>query len=553
MLSNTITITPSIETRVIEPLQTFDTSRRVSFPATISHDTLSWARKKAASEALVERIAEIIASYRISGPDDRYDDVYKPKLLETLRYFVSRQEPINMLVPAYPCKSPNRDEKVLGPEPDVGERMSLEHFNSMGARIQQIYPPGGHVTIFSDGCCYNDLLGVSDEEVFRYAEGLHRIADRLGLKHLKWSDPFDLMEGPHSVPVTEEEYASSIGPLKEHMFTAYLPAGYDFDEALKTDPNATLTYRGYIRFLMDDLASFFREQKMSKSAVKKYCSTVARSMITRGKALAALVAQVSPLHVRLSIHASNNTDKLSVTLLPHKRYSAFPVTPWHNTPYLDTDSDSLSLGRKPTNGDIPYRLCQDELGLNFLCADVPMYRVIETPDGPTLTQAQPVQMHPLYPFGLKIIVPKDTSISQFRLEAVAELAKVHSPIIIEGLDPMQYTTEIADDFRLVAGGGLSLSILHEGVVTTKTTNRPNTSAQANELAPRSYFVQVSAATGDDAQSAQHPFLKAAAALDDVRYRVLHRWQEGHAIVSDHRVALPVHLSPSSLRVVRAGL
>ncbi|KAF7712292.1 Uncharacterized protein PECH_003740 [Penicillium ucsense] len=559
MLSNAITITPSIEARGVEPLQAFETTRRLSIQTTLhAHDAVSGARQKAANEALIERISEIIASYRISGPQDRYDEIYKPKMLETLRYFVSKQEPINMVVPAYPFKSPNHDEKVLGPEPDVGERMSLEHFNSMGARIQEIYPPGGHVTIVSDGCCYNDLLGVSDEEVFRYAEGLHHIVDRLGLKHIKFSDPFDLIEGSHSVPYTEEDYASRIGELKDRLWDTYLPAGYDFDADLKRDPNATLTYQGYIRFLMTDLALFFKEKKMSKNAVKKHCSVVARGMIKRGKAFSALVAKASPLHVRLSIHASDNTDKLSVALLPHKRYGTFPVTPWHNTPYLDTTGVSLSLSRNPAKGEASYRVCQDELGLKFLCADAPMYRVIEAIDGSEL--AEKVQFEPLYPFGLKVKVPKDTSIGQFRLEHVAELAKVHSPIIFEGLDPMQYTAEIGDDFRRVAGGALSLSILHEGVVTGNKKNK-----HVGESTAKSYFVQIPDTTdggsGDESTSegedntaktaAVHPFLQAAAALDDVRYRVLHNWQVGHAVVSDHRVALPVHLSPSSLRVLRA--
>ncbi|EAW12213.1 isocyanide synthase family protein [Aspergillus clavatus NRRL 1] len=531
MLSNTITIVPSMDARVVEPLQAFSPSR-VSLPTSLPLDTLAFARKTAAHEALVERIAEIIASYRISGPDDRYEDVYKPKLLETLRVFVTRQEPINLVVPAYPFKSPNREEKVLGPDVDVGERMSLEHFNSIGARIQQIYPPGGHVTIVSDGCCYNDLLGVSDEEVFRYAEGLHRITEKLQLRHLRFSDPFELIEGPEHVPTTEAEYAQRIGAVKDLLFNSYLPSGYDFDADLKKDPNALLTYRGYIKFLISDLATFFKERKMSKSAVKKHCSAVARGMIERGKAFAALVGIASPLHVRLSIHASDNTRKLSVALLPHKRYSNFPVTPWHTTPYLDADNASLTLSRKPAAGDgteTTYTLCHDELGLAFLRADVPMYRVID---------AAHIQLEPLYPFGLRIRVPRDTPISRFRLANVAELARVHSPIVFEGLDPLQYTSEIADDFQRVAGGALSLSLLHEGIVP------------AGEAA--SYFVQVGGGGAEDG-GAVMPFVEAAAALDDVRYRVLHQWRDGHAVVADHRVALPVHLSPSSLRVLRAGI
>jgi len=532
MLSNTITITippnHEKETRVVESLQAFSPSRRLSFPAAFALESPTRSRRTAAHEALVQRIAETIGSYRISGPEDHYEDVFKTNLLETLRSFVSRQEPINMVVPAYPFKSPNREAKVLGPDPDVGERMSLQHLNSIGARIQQIYPPGGHVTIVSDGCCYNDLLGVSDEEVYRYAEGLHRITKKLGLRHIKFSDLFDLM-GSGSSPASEEEYTRRIGDLKNQLFTSYLPPNYDFDDDIKKDHNALLTYRGYIKFLSSDLETLFKEKKMSKSAARKHSSKVARGMIERGKAFAALVAANSSLHVRLSIHASDNRGKLSVALLPHKRYSSFPVTPWHNTPYLDAESTSLSLNRKPTSGDVTYKLCEDELGLKFLCADLPMYRVIEMQEGST---PQP-QLSPLYPFGLRIQVPNRTPITNFNFENVAELAKVNSPIIFSGLDPMQYTSVVADRFNRIASDTLSLSFLHEGIASSSSGFSRNVA---------SYFVQtLNNQDGESGLFAQQP-----AALDDDRYRVLHQWQAEQAVVTDCRVAIPVHLNPSSL-------
>ena len=454
---------------------------RLDIIKTISLEASESTTTAAADESLVARIAKIIASYRISGPGDRYKDVMEPKMLDILRSFTAKQEPINMVVPAYPFKSPNHESKVLGPDPDVGERMSLQHFNSIGARIQQIYPPGGHVTIVSDGICYNDLLGVSDQEVFGYAKGLHRIAENLGLKHLKFTDPFELM-GNESQPSTAEEYASRVGELKERLFDSFLPSGYNFDEDIRRDHNALSTYRGYIKFLESDLATFFREKGMGKSAAKKHSSKVARGMIERGKAFSALVASKSPLHVRLSIHASDNSGKLSVALLPHKRYSTFPVTPWHNTPYLDVINDSLSLGRKPTDSDVTYKVCQDELGLQFLCADVPMYRVLGSKEAAALDQQ--VRLEPLYPFGLKVQLPKDTRITRFSLDNVTELAGLHSPIIFEGLDPMLYTSEIADDFRRMASDGLSLSIFNKGAAISTSVSKA-----------ASYFVQISTLQG----------------------------------------------------------
>lgn len=484
MMSNAIAIRPNVEPWAVAPLQAFSPSR-LDFTTTLLLETTNLTTAAAAHSTLVERIAEIIASYRISGPGDRYKDVMEPKLLDTLRIFVAKQEPINMAVPAYPFKSPNHVSKVLGPDPDVGERMSLQHLNSIGARIQQIYPPGGHVTVVSDGLCYNDLLGVSDEEVFDYAKGLHRITESLGLKHLRFTDLFELM-GSENSPTTAEEYASRIGELKERLFASFLPPGYNFDEDIRKDNNALLTYRGYMRFLESDLATFFREKGMGKSASKKHSSKVARGMIERGKAFSALVASKSPLHVRLSIHASDNTGKLSVALLPHKRYSTFPVTPWHNTPYLDVTNVSLSLGRKPTDSDVAYKLCKDELGLKFLCADVPMYSVIGTNEA--VAPDQQVKLEPLYPFGLKVQVPKDTPITRFSLNNVTELVKLHSPIIFEGLDPMQYTSEVADDFRRMASDALSLSILQEGIATSTSVSKA-----------ASYSVQIS--TLQDASTA----------------------------------------------------
>ena len=493
MTSGIIAIKPNIEPRAVGPFQAFSPSHlhtdkviffprpkqshlppkthenlSSSFTETLSPETSSLTTKRAAHEDLVERIANIVASYRISGPGDRYKEVMEPRMLDVLRSFVTDQEPINMVVPAYPFKSPNHESKVLGPNPDVGERMSLQHLNSIGARIQQIYPPGGHVTVVSDGICYNDLLGVSDKEVFDYAKGLHRITESLELKYLKFTDLFELI-GSESPPTTAEEYASRVRELRERLFVSFLPPGYDFDEDIHKDHNALLTYRGYMKFLESDLAIFFREKGMGKSAARKHSSKVARGMIERGKAFSALVASKSPLHVRLSIHASNNTAKLSVALLPHNRYRTFPVTPWHNTPYLDVTNASLSLGQKPKDSDVTYRVCEDELGLNFLCANVPMYSILSTNEAVAFDEQ--VKLEPLYPFGIKVQVPKDTLITRFSLNNITELAKLHSPIILKGLDPMQYTSEVADHFRRMASDGLSSSILHEEIATSASVSK----------------------------------------------------------------------------------
>ena len=466
MASNEISLRPDVEPPTLEPFQALAPSC-LALTSTLLLEASILVTQTATQEALIKRIADIIASYRISGPTDRYADTMEPKMLDTLRSFVAKQEPVNMVMPAYPFKSSNRESKVLGPNPDVGERMSLQHLNSIGARIQQIYPPGGHITIISDGFCYNDLVGVSDEDVFAYAKGLHRIAKSLGLKHLKFADIFELI-GSESPPCIAENNANRMEKFRDFL-VSFLPPGYDFDDHIKKDPNALETYRGYIKFLELDLEALLHAKDMSKNAAKRYRAQVARRMITRGKAFSIAVERESSPHIRLSIHASDNSSKLSVALLPHKRYSTFPVTPWHNVPYMDVMNNSLSLGRRPKDSNVTYRVCKDDLGLDFLYADVAMYRVIDSQEDDAVQES--ISLTPLYPCGVKIQVPKDTPVTRSILNNVTELAKLHSPIIVEGLDPTQHAKDVTDDFGRVTSEDLSLNIILKGVAVSASVSK----------------------------------------------------------------------------------
>lgn len=68
---------------------------------------------------------------------------------------VKRQEPIRMILPAFPFKSPNSRDKVLGTMPDLGEELALCHLNGLCENIAQVYEHGANVYISSDGLVYN--------------------------------------------------------------------------------------------------------------------------------------------------------------------------------------------------------------------------------------------------------------------------------------------------------------------------------------------------------------------------------------------------------------
>jgi pyoverdine/dityrosine biosynthesis protein Dit1 len=68
---------------------------------------------------------------------------------------VERKEPIRMLLPGFPFKSPNTKDKVLGVLPDLGEELALKHLDGLCEKIKDIYEYGAECHITSDGLVYN--------------------------------------------------------------------------------------------------------------------------------------------------------------------------------------------------------------------------------------------------------------------------------------------------------------------------------------------------------------------------------------------------------------
>jgi pyoverdine/dityrosine biosynthesis protein Dit1 len=71
---------------------------------------------------------------------------------------VSRGEPIKMLLPGFPFKSPNSRDKVLSNLPDLGEELALKHLNGLCENIRAVYEHGAEIHITSDGLVYNGTL-----------------------------------------------------------------------------------------------------------------------------------------------------------------------------------------------------------------------------------------------------------------------------------------------------------------------------------------------------------------------------------------------------------
>ncbi|KAF7916465.1 uncharacterized protein EAE97_012125 [Botrytis byssoidea] len=290
------------------------------------------------TETLPRKILRIIQSYGKNEPDpsgslwlgmNKFDPI--------VQKHVADGEPIRMVLPAFPWKSVNKVDKVLGKLPDFGEELALARLNQLCNDIGEIYEHGAEVTITSDGLVYSDLVGIEDEEVFEYGAALREMAVQKGFTNIRFTRIMDLLGLNDKATVSKSEYLSLVDECRKQLMERYLPAGFDARDELLQNQDANSTYCGYIIFLTKDLqyntkistdnAGEEVKRPVSGQEYRRRVKRVALDMITRGKAFAAVIESQMPNYVRLSIHRSTGLTKLSFPLIPQE--DSFSKTPWH--------------------------------------------------------------------------------------------------------------------------------------------------------------------------------------------------------------------------------
>ncbi|GFF44663.1 hypothetical protein IFM62136_00050 [Aspergillus lentulus] len=344
---------------------------------------------------------------------------------------VKKREPVRMILPAFPFKSPNARDKVLGVMPDLGEELALYHLNGLCENIGRVYEPGADVYISSDGLVYNDILGVPDETVWEYGEALRRMAVEKELHHVKFIRLFELLEHPW-IPLTSAEQAKSYylahaQCLRRELMYRFEDRNFDADAAIRSDNDTCLTYRGYIKFLTKDLAPQMDTQYTSKKARAAHIAQIARSMIVRGKMFAAAIKANRADYVRLSIHESNGAKKLSISLVPQVR-GALGYTPWHSSIAVGADGTFRTVHAEDVREthDLVYKNGQ------------PYYFREKSKLFDWVEDGLRVKFEHLYPCGL-VIRPSDVddsrpppSIRDLPMHKVRQLSNGLSPVVLRG-------------------------------------------------------------------------------------------------------------------------
>ncbi|CAI1853507.1 hypothetical protein SEUBUCD646_0B05090 [Saccharomyces eubayanus] len=296
--------------------------------------------------------------------NDQWNFGGRDYFVERARYFTDRYLRIECILPAFPCKSSN-EQKVYGSVPDKGEELALKRLIKATEDLADIYPPGMKIWIVSDGHVFSDCIGVDDDVVTTYTTKLHELYKRVaipgvdaigfcGLNELFFSGAAGDIFNPDWVSDTEvAHYTGTQICSKSDLSRQILMKGCDTDAgrlkkqiAIQDHPRLHL-YRGFSRFMMEDLSLLTHFQTFSRKKFKKTISKIAFNMIKRNDAYSNLVELIFPHHLRISIHAHTNSGpKFGIKVISNDQCSIVSSledleepefedflhipTPWHN-------------------------------------------------------------------------------------------------------------------------------------------------------------------------------------------------------------------------------
>ncbi len=286
--------------------------------------------------------AQLLKRVNAKGIEDCWVVRGREKFQADINYFVSRNWPIQFVLPAFPFKSSNTTTKVIGDQPDMGEKLALLTLESFLNAVGQVYSPGGYLTIFSDGRVYCDICEIPDATVTRFRQSIHNLVNS---ELIRWSD-LDLFFPDLTDSDKRVALVNLFGTTKEAIL-----------HRVRTDADFHEIYCGFKRFMCEELSV---PANWSGKKVDREMAVVAKRLMMRNFSYGNLVKILFPHHVRLSIHPSNNAVKFSVNLINHTTWG----TPWHNCALLHPNGH-WSLVRKREAEEKGYQLCHSPDNLAY--------------------------------------------------------------------------------------------------------------------------------------------------------------------------------------------
>lgn len=236
-------------------------------------------QEKSSFGSTADRVLNLISDPVIRRGDGVLISSAENEYLNKMKYFIDKNEPINIVFQGFAFKCHNPVE-TLRKTPDLGELATIKRIADINETVKKVYPPGLRFTALTEGRSYKDLFGASEKEVNLYLERCRYFAKLLGVESiLKFIDFMDLI--PDEKTFFDESRSAETGisqteiqqftpvmmrsmPIIEHVAFEDLLAifGYGNDGALTEFQRE---FGEYIKLGATDLAiKYLAMQKVKK-------------------------------------------------------------------------------------------------------------------------------------------------------------------------------------------------------------------------------------------------------------------------------------------------
>ncbi|CAN5610114.1 hypothetical protein BH23PAT2_BH23PAT2_10260 [soil metagenome] len=283
---------------------------------------------KPASSDTITQITDVLMPHRLIVDQVQEvpgHDVAIQTIRERAGVFVDQNKPIQMILPAFPCKSVSR-RKVFGELPDKAEELSLRFLDGIcKSSVRQIHSAGAELTICSDGRVFSPIVRVSDEAVSRYSSKLEQTVDKHGFSSI-------------SLFHLENAFSGDKESIRDQLFQDFATPIDELKAQAKQDLSLMSTFRGITRFMFEETLAWDEQQgmKRSRNQVQKDAKQRAWQVVQASQAWSALTdTEIFSNALRLSIHPqADSSHKFGVTLLPTR--DSF-LTPWHGVAVVNEE------------------------------------------------------------------------------------------------------------------------------------------------------------------------------------------------------------------------
>ncbi len=372
------------------------------------------------------RVADVIEKYLVQTGDG-FAKQGRAELAKAIAAFTSQEQAVQLVLPGFPCKSPNIDAKSFSNLPDYGEVFALERMQSLCDDIQDIYPVGAKLTIISDGATFSDLVGVDDAIMQEYNAALRTLT----ITHdIQWADLTDLCQ----LEKANSEYDSAY--LRKQLLknlTTNPRALQNYTDKVKKDAQLRIEHDDLCSYLYNDVCLVHLSQNDRDDYLASICDK-AYEMMFRGKALTHSINERFSNHIRLSTHRYDNTGpKFTIALSANNQQV---LAPWHAVPVM----------RLNGNVELMPHATAKELNVANVTFENSNWMYIEVSEARFTAIQFEVLKSPR--FGLRINLPSDMTYQELSPQFLTMLSQEFGFVLLPnaGLEEEQELVELTAPF-----------------------------------------------------------------------------------------------------------